>query len=257
MQESIYNLVPVEKIVQPQPPRYVSKFDHSDCQLPGSTFGCHGSTLQLGAGHVVKEGGKFFGPPKFEDKKFLKKGEKLSSVPAKLTESGKPFKYSTDRKPTVPRKDERPVMGLKTNKNFITANAVESILAVPKGLEITEPDYLKKADYGKVPGYLPLVKEEIARENEMIDQYVKEQMGLNAPKEKIDEVGVEERQELIDQLKTKWDALNANYQKLTHMTKIESFGLLKRKEILEKELTQLEKDINLLEGRGPLLVRAG
>ena len=119
MQESIYNLVPVEKIVQPQPPRYVSKFDHSDCQLPGSTFGCHGSTLQLGAGHVVKEGGKFFGPPKFEDKKFLKKGEKLSSVPAKLTESGKPFKYSTDRKPTVPRKDERPVMGLKTNKNFI------------------------------------------------------------------------------------------------------------------------------------------
>jgi len=148
-------------------------------------------------------------------------------------------------------------MGLKTNKNFITANAVEAILAVPKGSEITEPDYLKKADYGKVPGYLPLVKEEIARENEMIDQYVKEQMGLNAPKEKIDEVGVEERQELIDQLKTKWDALNATYQKITHMTKIESFGLLKRKEVLEKELAQLEKDITLLEGRGPLLVRAG
>ena len=58
-------------------------------------------------------------------------------------------------------------------------------------------------------------------------------------------------------LKTKWDALNANYQKLTHMTKIESFGLLKRKEVLEKELAQLEKDITLLEGRGPLLVRAG
>jgi hypothetical protein len=29
---------------------------------------------------------------------------------------------------------------------------------VPRGLEVTEPDYLKKADYGKVPQYLSLVK---------------------------------------------------------------------------------------------------
>jgi hypothetical protein len=29
---------------------------------------------------------------------------------------------------------------------------------VPKGLEATQPDYLNKADYGKVPAYIGLVK---------------------------------------------------------------------------------------------------
>lgn len=82
-------------------------------------------------------------------------------------------------------------------------------------------------------------------------------MGLNAPKEKLDEIpdevrataaatlliaravqlvtmavvwlcGWQERRELINALKTKWDAVNAKYQKITHMVKIESFGLLKR-----------------------------
>ena len=39
------------------------------------------------------------------------------------------FKYSVDdRKPSVPRKEEKPVMGITTSKNFITANAVEAIL---------------------------------------------------------------------------------------------------------------------------------
>jgi hypothetical protein len=30
----------------------------------------------------------------------------------------------------VPTKEDKPVLGLKTNKNFITSNAVEAILAV-------------------------------------------------------------------------------------------------------------------------------
>jgi len=39
---------------------------------------------------------------------------------------------------------------------------------------------------------------------------------------------VEERLSLINALKTKWDAINAQYQKITHMVKIEAFGTLKR-----------------------------
>ena len=34
-----------------------------------------------------------------------------------------------DPKPAVPKKDEKPIMGLKTNKNFVVTNAVENILA--------------------------------------------------------------------------------------------------------------------------------
>ncbi len=44
-------------------------------------------------------------------------------------------------------------MGLKTTKNYITANAVESILEVPGNrarVKQTPPVYREKPDYGKV-----------------------------------------------------------------------------------------------------------
>ena len=41
-----------------------------------------------------------------------------------------PFKYSADgRKAALPRRDEKPIMGLKTSKNYILANKVENMLA--------------------------------------------------------------------------------------------------------------------------------
>ena len=52
------------------------------------------------------------------------------------------FNFSADKfhypdeerkRPAVPRaKDAPPLMGIKTTKNFITTNAVENIMAVPK-----------------------------------------------------------------------------------------------------------------------------
>ena len=36
------------------------------------------------------------------------------------------------RRPPVPKKDEKPVMGLTSNKNFIHTNAVENIMSVAK-----------------------------------------------------------------------------------------------------------------------------
>ena len=46
-------------------------------------------------------------------------------------------KPSTERmrlKAAVPLKSEVPIMGLHSNKNFVTANAIETILAKPKQL---------------------------------------------------------------------------------------------------------------------------
>lgn len=40
------------------------------------------------------------------------------------------FDRGTDaKKPAVPKKDEKPIHGLVSDKNFIVANAVENILA--------------------------------------------------------------------------------------------------------------------------------
>jgi len=47
--------------------------------------------------------------------------------------SAKQFKYPDCelRKPPVPRPNDRPVMGLRTTKNYVTQNAVENIQSIP------------------------------------------------------------------------------------------------------------------------------
>lgn len=39
------------------------------------------------------------------------------------------FARDTNKKPAIPGKDEKPIHGLVSDKNFIVANAVENILA--------------------------------------------------------------------------------------------------------------------------------
>ena len=68
------------------------------------------------------------------------------------------------KKVDVPAKDEKPIMGLISDKNFIVSNAVENILAAPNLPANTEKDYLKKKNYGKVPKYLQKIKNEIEDE---------------------------------------------------------------------------------------------
>jgi hypothetical protein len=55
---------------------------------------------------------------------------------------------------SVPKIDEKPIMGLVSDKNFIVSNAVENILAAPKLPGSQNKEYLKKKNYGKVPKYL-------------------------------------------------------------------------------------------------------
>jgi hypothetical protein len=115
---------------------------------------------------------------------------------------------------------------------------------------------MKKEDFGKVPKYLTQVREEIRRENAMIERYVKEQMGeVERPPEEFEEVDVDEHQALIDSLKAKYDSVNAKYQKITHLVILDTAGQVRRKETLEAELTQLANDIDRLERASTILVR--
>lgn len=115
---------------------------------------------------------------------------------------------------------------------------------------------MKKEDFGKVPAYLAQVKEEIKRENEMIERYVKEQMGeVEEAPEVYEEFSEEERIALVNALKAKWDHTNAQYQRITHLVKLDTTGQLRRKETLEAMLTKLENDIQRLDRPGPVLIR--
>ena len=102
-----------------------------------------------------------------------------------------------------------------------------------------------------MPAYLSQVKEEIRRENEMIESFVKRQERSKSYEPQGYAVLTEvERLELIDALKTRWDAVNSNYQKITHLVQLDSLGQIRRKENMESVLKQLEMDIHRLEGLG-------
>lgn len=209
----------------------------------------------LGAGKVSKKDGAYFGPPKPES------GLTRTISPSTERKSpdntlGGSFRYQDRMKDPIPPKDDRPIMGITTSKNFITANAVEAILQAPRRPPQKELNYLKKEDYGKVPAYLTQVKEEIRRENEMIERYVKEQMGeVERTPESFEELDEYERQQLLEELKTKWDHVNAKYQRTTHLVKLDTTGQVRRKEQLEAELSQLEHDIERLQRASTVLVK--
>jgi hypothetical protein len=131
------------------------------------------------------------------------------------------------------------------------------MIKVPQRSAEVEPDYLAKADYGKVPEYLGQVKEEIRRENEMIDAYVAEMAGGGRRPEEgppMEAMSDSERMELLRSLKAKWDSVNAKYQQMCHMVKLDTVGKVKRKEGMEKELDVLEADIKRLAQRGTVFV---
>lgn len=128
--------------------------------------------------------------------------------------------------------------------------------AVPKRSKQPDLNYMKKEDFGKIPAYLTQVKEEIRRENDMIERYVKQQMGeIERTPESFEELTQDERDDLLDALKSKWDFVNSQYQKFTHLVKLDTAGQIRRKEQFETELQQLENDIERLNRASAILIR--
>jgi gas vesicle protein len=215
--------------------------------------GCHASTRLLGAGKLSKKDGAYFGPPKPESG--LPRTQKGRSQSPERDGTGR-FTYMDKTREPVPSKDDRPILGITTSKNFIVSNAVEAILQAPRRPVQKELNYLKKEDYGKVPAYLTQVKDEIRRENDMIERYVKEQMGeVERTPETFEELTEEERYTLLEELKNKWDHVNAKYQKQTHLVTLDTTGQVRRKEHMEAELNQLEHDIERLQRASTVLIK--
>jgi len=241
-EESIYNLIPKVTQKPPKPAVHVSKF----------------ASPVKNEYKTNKNPSKTMGPAKVplnEPKKFMKKHEKEPKLPDKTC-----FNYPDKdrRRAPVPEHTERPVMGLKSNKNFITTNAVENIMSVPKkpaanfadtrhgsthALEPSglAPKYSKKKDYGKTPAYLAKRKEEVEQAQRDYDEYIKESFKRGA----MDSLSDEERQSIIQGLKKNWEEIHHLYQGLSVVT--DTAPKKNRKERMEAEMNQLEKDIELLE----------
>jgi hypothetical protein len=103
------------------------------------------------------------------------------------------------------------MLGIKTNKNFISQNAIDAIMAVPKKPEKNlvdtrkghkfnldssgmAPVYIKKKDFGSVPNYVIQRKGEVARAQAEYDNFVTEYFKKGALRTMSDE----ERHAILD-----------------------------------------------------------
>lgn len=188
--------------------------------------------------------GNTFGKPRGTLKSAPAEYRKRGTGTMKLPEVSKFAYQTTEARPPVPKRNEQPIHGLKSAKNFIVANAVEAILKAPKTLP-APVNHLKKTTYGKVPKYLNTIKGEIDDEYETLRQLHQEQVDEEDRKRYL--LSAQEVKELREGLRRKWESVNKEYQTVTHISKVDTLGLKRKKEGCEKELAQIEKDMALLD----------
>ena len=104
-----------------------------------------------------------------------------------------------------------------------------------------------------MPEYLKHVKEDIEEEKRAINDYFNIQR-TTMQKVDGDPLPQSERDDLLRKLKMKWGEVNRRYQKIAHNTILDTIGKVKRKEVLERELSQLEKDIKLLSSKRQIII---
>jgi hypothetical protein len=147
------------------------------------------------------------------------------------------------RKPVIPSKQEKPLMGLKSSKDYVTENAVEAILQVPKRPHKEEIDYLRKEDMGQTPSYLHEVKKEVEEEKEYVHQ-MQQEMERARMDTGMRLLTKEEKDELLSGLKARWQEVHDHYQTIS--LAMHTLSQKQSKEADEREIERLEKEIDRL-----------
>lgn len=112
--------------------------------------------------------------------------------------------------------DEKPIMGLKSDKNFITSNAVDVILLAPKKKPSTTTQFINKKNYGIVPSYLSKIREDIEKEYKSIrEMQLRNEEDESRKKRKLE---VDEIETLREGLKKRLEQLQKDYGLITHKT---------------------------------------
>ena len=251
--ESVYCLIEEQQSAASKSKMYRSKHSH---QVPPSysTFGTQGTSQVYGnvaAGtkdqmsvHPAKKGAGSFGKSvvaSVDPHNFLKKTNMGSTGKGESQHqqhySPATFKRGPEgeKKPAVPKREEKPVMGLSTDKNFVVANAVENILAVPKKQAAQETRAVDKNTYGRVPTYIQKTKAELQKQYALVDKF-----GASGKQveDKFTQLSAGEVSELRAGLQKRWDILNKEFQ--TMGFNLETRTQKKRQETVEGELRALE-----------------
>jgi hypothetical protein len=258
MNESVYAIIAPQAEARAAPTMYRSK--HRNLAPSCSTFGLQGTSKVVGnvsGAHdavpevhpAVKPTGSFGKPvaQKINPKDFLKKTDGSAAAQSKY---GTTFKRAQMQpKPSVPTKQERPVMGLTTDKNFVVANAVESVLTAPKRAPVAQERAVDLQNFGQVPGYLTKIKTNLK------SQSATHEATMSATGQTQDEFEVMSPAEVEDLragLQARLEHLNKQFQTLSFT--LETGTQKKRKETLEKSMNDIEQMLTKLNKRRVLVV---
>jgi len=240
-EESIYKLIPAPQHAPERPARHFSKY-------PGEV---HPGDLEFGV-TKKKQAHASFGLPNGMNanstQRFLKTREKAPILPEPTIPSNPKTKLKAD----VPRRDEKPTMGLCSGKNFITSNAVDAIMSKPGKTPQEEFQWTSRPGFGKVPVYLRRNKALVAQEKNMFESYVRMQTEQMSANQAASVLSDSERSTLLHHLKKKWGSLNEAYQKGGLC--VDSQPKKVRKEEMERQLAELERDIKMLERGETVLI---
>ena len=152
------------------------------------------------------------------------------------------------KKPAIVTVKEKPIMGLKSQKNYVTSNAIDNILMEPRKRKIpSDKDldyYMSKKDYGRVPNYLRRAQSANQRNlNEKLRVQNENERYQNRMRKTLDN---EELNLLREGLKKKLDSLEKQYGRISHRNKFDTLVSRNYKEDLEREMEQVKKDIECI-----------
>jgi ribosomal protein L9 len=142
-------------------------------------------------------------------------------------------------------------MGLKSDKNFITANAVDIILMGTKKKPMTCNNYLTKHNYGKTPVYLSKIQEDIEKEYKAIREIQIRNDEDEARKKK--KLSCDEIENLREGLQKRLAQVKKDYGNITHKTVIDTIVCRRYKTDLEKEINIIESDLEKL-NKGQVII---
>lgn len=271
VEESVYALVP-----QPDAPKVSHTMYRSrhgagaggkDIIPPtASTFGFHGTSKvlynvagessenKIAAPHPAKRSFATFGKAvsgTINPHEFLKKtaGQFLIEN-AQRTTSPQQRSHSSDEKkrPAIPKREEKPIMGLKTDKNFVVANAVEAILTAPKRSPASADRAVDRPNFGQLPPYLQDIKAQLKSAAANQTRCAEERAAAS----KAQELSAVEVSKLRDDLLHHRTQLNKQY--LTLSVNMHTQSQLKRKEYLERNLAAMDAAIGKLSRKKIMVV---
>jgi len=246
MNESVYSLIPEPYIPPEKAARHVSKFRTTTTKLappqyttfPAVSEPPVDGTMSLNFRRPAANMGREVGPS-VDPKAYLKKGEGVVSII--------PAEHKQKLTMKAPLIVDKPVMGLKTEKDFVSSNVVDISNMPTKGRHVQAERATDRPSFGKVPRYLNNVKDQIQGEKEQLETYKAQrtQMQEDAKSEFVQQLSEQRRQELVSQLKERWE--EKHKQLLAMPFARDTMMQISRKEAVEKELLEIEQAIQKLE----------